>query len=245
MEKTAVSKKVDKNISEFKKIFADCQDIKQKEMTLGSKQRKCYLAYIEVNLQSTTFEASALGKLIASLWGMEDDELCHMLDQNAFGISDMTSFTTIEDAADALLTGDPILFVDGYDKALKIADKGYPSMGVKESDSEKVVRGSNEGFSDSIKLNTALIRRRIRSPKLKVRELKAGVRSKTNVDLVFMEDLAYPELLNEIENRLNKYAIDGVLDSGVLEQLAEEKMVFSVSGISDNTKTGSGGNGGA
>lgn len=223
MEKTAVSKNIDKNISVFKKIFSDCKDIKQKEMTLGSKQRRCYLAYIEVNLQSTTFEASALGKLIASLWGMEDDELCRMLDENAFGISDMTAFTTMEDAADAMLTGDPILFVDGYDKALKIADKGYPNMGVKESDSEKVVRGSNEGFSDSIKLNTALIRRRVRSPKLKVRELKAGVRSKTNVDLVFMDDLVYPGLVDEVENRLNKYAIDGVLDSGVLEQLAEKK----------------------
>ena len=111
MEKIVVSKDINKNISEFKKIFADCKDIKQKEMTLGSKQRRCYLAYIEVNLQSTTFEASALGKLIASLWGMEDDELCRMLDENAFGISDMTAFTTMEDAADAMLTGDPILFV--------------------------------------------------------------------------------------------------------------------------------------
>ena len=223
MEKVPVSRNINENISVFKKIFADCKDIKQKEMTLGSEQRKCFLAYIEVNLQSTTFEASALGKLIESLWEMEDDKLCQMLDENAFGISDMTAFTTMEDAADAMLTGDPILFVDGYDKALKIADKGYPNMGVKESDSEKVVRGSNEGFSDSIKLNTALIRRRVRSPKLKVRELKAGVRSKTNVDLVFMDDLVYPGLLGEIENRLNKYAIDGVLDSGVLEQLAEKK----------------------
>ena len=223
MKNIPVSRNVNENISIFNKIFADCQDIKKKEMTLGSKQRKCFLVYIEVNLESTTFEASALGKLIASLREMEDDKLCQMLDENAFGISDMTAFTTMEDAADAMLTGDPILFVDGYDKALKIADKGYPNMGVKESDSEKVVRGSNEGFSDSIKLNTALIRRRVRSPKLKVRELKAGVRSKTNVDLVFMEDLAYPELLDKIEDRLNKYAIDGVLDSGVLEQLAEEK----------------------
>ena len=91
MEKTAVSKNIDKNISVFKKIFADCKDIKQKEMTLGSKQRRCYLAYIEVNLQSTTFEASALGKLIASLWGMEDDELCRMLDENAFAWNSIQS----------------------------------------------------------------------------------------------------------------------------------------------------------
>lgn len=223
MENTPVSTNIKENISAFKKTFADCKDIKMKEMTLGSRQRICFLAYIEVNLEATTFEASALGKLIASLRELDDGILRQRLDENAFGISDMTMFPTIEEAADAMLTGDPVLFVDGYGKALKIADKGYPNMGVKESDSEKVVRGSNEGFSDSVKLNTALIRRRLRSPKLKVREVKAGVRSKTNVDLMFMEDLAYPELVEEIERRIKKYEIDGVLDSGIMEQLAEEK----------------------
>ena len=55
------------------------------------------------------------------------------------------------------MTGDAILFVDGYPHAIKIPDQGYPNMGVNEADSEKVIRGSNEGFADSVKVNTALI----------------------------------------------------------------------------------------
>lgn len=223
MVKERVSTSIQKNIEAYKNLFCDCADIKMKEMTLGDGKRRCFLSYIEVNLQSTTFEASAVGRLIAFLGTITDEELCQRLDANALGIADMTPCETMEEAADAMLTGDPILFIDGYDKALKIADKGYPSLGVKETDSEKVVRGSNEGFADSVKLNTALIRRRVRSPKLKVREIKAGVRSMTNVDLVYMEDLAYPSLLQDIETRLRKYEIDGVLDSGIIEQLAEEK----------------------
>lgn len=224
MDRTPVSREIQANITRYKAIFSDCSDIKMKEMWLGKEGNiRCFLAFIEVNVTSTTFESSALGKAVAALEGLSPEEIPAAFNENQMGISDMTSFTTVEEAANAMLTGDPILFVDGYDKALKIADKGYPTLGVKESDSEKVVRGSNEGFSDSIKLNTALIRRRIRSTKLKVRELKAGVRSNTNVDLVYMDDLAYPQLLDEIEKRLKKYEIDGVLDSGVLEQLAEEK----------------------
>lgn len=223
MAKTPVAKEIEHNISAYKNVFKDCADIKMKDMVLGREKRRCFLAYIEVNVASTTFEASALGKIIEYLGEIEESGLNAKLDDNMPGISDMSIFTTIEDAADAMLTGDPILFVDGYDKALKIADKGYPNMGVTESDSEKVVRGSNEGFSDSVKLNTALLRRRIRSSQLKVRELKVGVRSKTNADIVFMEDLAYPSLVKEIEKRLKAYEIDGVLDSGILEQLAEEK----------------------
>ena len=122
-----------------------------------------------------------------------------------------------------LLTGEAILFVDGFDRAVKIPDDGYPNMGITEVDSEKVIRGSNEGFCDSVKQNAALIRKRIRSPRVKVRGLKAGIRSNTNVYLVYVEDLANPGLVKEIEKRLQDFTIDGILDSGMLEQLAEKK----------------------
>ena len=146
-----------------------------------------------------------------------------MLEQNALGTSDATYFTTIEEAGDGLLTGEAIFFVDGFAKAVKIPDDGYPNMGVNEADSEKVVRGSNEGFGDSVKQNAALIRKRIRSPQVKVKEKKAGVRSNTNVYLVYMEGIVYPELVAKIEEQLDGFEIDGVLDSGVIEQLSEEK----------------------
>ena len=94
-------------------------------------------------------------------------------------------------------------------------------MGVKESQSEKVIRGSNEGFAESIKVNTALIRKRLRTPKVKVKESFAGRRSYTNVNLVFMEDLIHPDLLQNIEERLKTFEIDGVPDRGIIEQLTE------------------------
>ena len=74
-----------------------------------------------------------------------------------------------------------------------------------------------------MKQNAALIRKRIRSPRVKVRGLKAGIRSNTNVYLVYVEDLANPGLVKEIEKRLQDFTIDGILDSGMLEQLAEKK----------------------
>ncbi len=122
-----------------------------------------------------------------------------------------------------MFAGDVLILVDGFEKAMKIPDKGYPGMGVQEPQSEKVIRGSNEGFADSIKINTALIRKRLRTPKLKVREVRLGTRSNTNVDIVYMEDLVYPKLIGEVEKRLSRYEIDGVMDSGIIEQLSEEK----------------------
>ncbi|MGN0343219.1 MAG: spore germination protein [Roseburia sp.] len=218
-----ISTSLAENIRGFKEIFCDCADIKMRQMQIGAGQKvSCFVAYIEVTGGETIFERSLVGKLLNSLSDCDRQEICRQLDANALGLSDATPFSTLTDAAAGLLTGDTILFVDGWDKALKIPDKGYPQMGINEADSEKVIRGSNEGFSDSIKANTALIRKRIRSPKVKVREKTLGVRSQTKVDLVYMEGITHESLLQEIERRLDGFEIDGVLDSGIIEQLSED-----------------------
>ena len=113
--------------------------------------------------------------------------------------------------------------MDGYPDAFKLPDKGYPAMSIQEIDSEKVIRGSNEGFADSIKINTALIRRRLRSTRLKCKEVKKGLRGHSNVDILYVRDLVKPGLVEEVEKNLDSYVIDHVGDSGVLEQFAEAK----------------------
>ena len=220
-EKTKISERLDENIAHMEELFHTCDDIKKKRMNLGkNRDVACYLTFIEVSVDMGN---SALLEVLKYLRGLEREEILRVLEQNALGTSDATYFTTIEEAGDGLLTGEAIFFVDGFAKAVKIPDDGYPNMGINEADSEKVVRGSNEGFGDSVKQNAALIRKRIRSPQVKVKEKKMGVRSNTNVYLVYMEGIVYPELVAKIEERLEGFEIDGVLDSGVIEQLSEEK----------------------
>ena len=222
--KTRISTDLQLNIDRYQRLFADCADIKMRRMALGqNKSRECFIAYIEVSVSNMLLETTALGRALAYLGEAPDEEVNSVVDKNAMGISDVTPFLYVEDAAQGMLTGDAILFVDGYDKALKIADKGYPGAAIKEPDSEKSIRGSREGFTDSIKMNTALIRKRLRSTRVRVKELEQGVRSHTKVDMVYMQDLANPMVLEEIQKRLEAYEIDGVLDSGVIEQLAERK----------------------
>lgn len=221
MDEQKISPRIRENIDRMESYYRDCADIKKKQMMLGREQDvEAYLMFIEVSVSSGT---SSLGETLKFLNEKSKEEISHILSENALGISDATYFATIQEAVDGLLTGEAILFVDGFDKAVKIPDKGYPSIGIFEADSEKVVRGSNEGLCESVKLNAALIRKRIRSSKVKVRQMTAGVRSNTNVYIMYIEDLARQEVLQEIEKRLARFEIDGVLDSGILEQLSEEK----------------------
>lgn len=212
------------NITNFEELFSDSEDIKKRKIKVGKNlESECYIAYVEVAISNVDWKDSAVGKLLEKLRTLPESQLAGYVRDNFYDISDAKPFETIEDAAQAMLTGDAIFFLDGYNKAIKIPDKGYPSRGVYETESEKVIRGSNEGFSESVKLNTALIRKRLRSPHVKVRETFVGRRTNTNVDLVYIKDLIHPEILEQIEKRLQEFEIDGALDSGIIEQLTERR----------------------
>ena len=217
-----------KNLAENKKellsILGDCADIKKIPIQIGiGRDIECFITYVEITGGSLMFSKSVFGRLVKQLNEMTKEEVYESLSNNVLGITDITFFDTMEDAVGGMFAGDVLVLVDGFDRVFKIPDKGYPGMGVQEPQSEKVIRGSNEGFADSIKINTALIRKRLRTPKLKVREVRLGTRSNTNVDIVYMEDLVYPKLVGEVEKRLSRYEIGGVMDSGIIEQLSEEK----------------------
>ena len=219
-----VSCSIEENEKNLRQMFSACDDLKIRKMNMGKNgKRECLICYIEVNTGNMLF--NALAQFISYLDTLSEEEITKAVEDNAFGLSDAAPLKTMEDVSVGILIGDTVLFVDGVGVALKIPDQGYPKMGVGEADTEKVVRGSNESFTESEKANTALIRKRIRSNHLKVKEIKVGLRSFTNVGIVYIEDLAEPKLVKEIEERINEYEIDGILDSGVVEQLTEENWV--------------------
>ena len=222
MQKIEITSDVEKNEQKIRKAFGECDDVKFRQMEIGKEKKiKGFLCYIEVNVGNEML--NVLGTMIAYLESLSPEQMEQTIKGNTFALSDAEPFVYMEDAIRGVLIGDAVFFIDGFAGAIKIPDKGYPKMGVGEADTEKVVRGSSESFTDSEKANTALIRRRIRNTGLKVKEFQVGVRSFTNVAIVYMEDLADPKLVEETKRRLQTYEIDGVMDSGVLEQLAEEK----------------------
>ncbi len=222
-EKRPLTSDIDENIRLIDEMFKNCDDIKNRSMKLGSEaQVKARIYYVEVAINNITIEESVIGKLLGRLMGMTTQEIYEYLDANALGITDVKELETVEDAVMGVMVGDGVLFIDGYDKAVKIKSKGYPMMGVGSSEVEKVIRGSREGFSDALKANTALMRKRVRNNSFKVREYIIGRFSNTTVAITYVDGLARASVLKEIERRLEKLDVDGLTDSGIVEQLTEE-----------------------
>lgn len=218
--KTQIAPGLQQNLTWIREKCTNCDDILLRQMKIGNPGIDCLIVYIETAVSNMMLEDSVIGKLLNHLWEMENAEIERAMEENGLGISDTAEFIYLEDAMDAMLAGNAVFFLDGYPRALKIGSKGYPGLGVAKAESEKVLRGSREGFSESVKLNTALIRKRIRSTGLKVEENFLGVRSNTVTALVYEEDLVRPELLAEIKKELQEFLVDAIPDSGVIEQLS-------------------------
>lgn len=223
-----MKKQVSLNIAEneqwMRERCRDCGDILFRPMNLGKGGNvSCLAVYMEVTVSNLMLEESMLGRMINQFRDLPREDLIKCIRENELGISDAGPLESLEDGMSAMLAGNLILLVDGYDKVIKIGSKGYPAKAVANTQSEKVLKGSNEGFGESVKVNTALIRKRLRSTDLKVEEFYAGERSNTLVQVLYMKELAYPDVVDMVKERFNAYRIDGVLDSGVLEQLGEKE----------------------
>ncbi len=152
------------------------------------------------------------------------------------GFTDVEPIDTFEKIEGVLMSGNAVLVIntvknadgdgasDGQCRALKVKANGYPGLSIGEAKDEQVLRGSSEGFSESYKTNEVLIRKRIRSYELKISEITVGVRSKTGLAVVYMEHLVRREVLLDLQNRLKSFRIDGVMDSGMIEQLTDHEV---------------------
>lgn len=109
-----------------------------------------------------------------------------------------------------LLSGVTCLFIDGYEECMSIDCRTYPARGVGEPEKDKVMRGSRDGFVETLIFNTALIRRRIRDPKLTMEILTAGESSHTDIAVCYMKGRVDEDLLDRIRKKIQSLKVDAL-----------------------------------
>ena len=109
-----------------------------------------------------------------------------------------------------VLSGPACLFIDGYKECIVLDCRTYPARSVDEPDKDKSLRGSRDGFVETIVFNTALMRRRIRDPHLIMEMTEAGQASRTDIAICYMSDRVDIELLNNLKKRIENLQLDGL-----------------------------------
>lgn len=225
--KGILQKELEKNRKILGDILRDCDDVVKREFYFGGKdKRKACLFFVDGMANKEVLEETVIRPMMRKgridIEELQDSFLYSYVVTEILEMSDLKEAERLEDVVTKILTGNTVLLLDGCKKAIVIANNAAPTRGVQEADQEVAMRGPKDSFTEVMRCNTVLIRRRIKDSRLKVKQMAVGERSKTYVEMMYVEDLVRPEVLEEIQNKLENVSMDGVLDSGMLEELLTE-----------------------
>lgn len=212
-----ITPKVDENISYLKELLSDTSDIVYRKFNIG--QWKAAIVYIDGMADKIVINNFILESLML---GSERIENVMQIKDNLLTVSDMKEVLKLGDGVKAMMSGETMMFIEGIPASYVIATRSWPARGVSEPSGETVIRGGRDGFTETIRFNTALVRRRIRDTRLKFVSKSVGVRSKTDVVIAYIDDIVNKDVLSRVLKRIENINIDAVLDSGYIEQLIED-----------------------
>lgn len=225
-QKFDLSKDLSLNIETIKHIMGYPRDILAREFTLtsGIEIKAAVVAMAGLSKNDLVNE-----QIIGTLLQEENfkrfkntKDLFEQIRQHGLPNINVKEETNFENIINELINGNSILFLSGIEKALSVGSPGWQDRQVSQPITENVIRGPRDGFTENIEINIALIRRRVKSHDLRVDSLKTGTQTKTDISIVYLKGVADQKVIDEVKRRLNRIEVEGILESGYVEELIED-----------------------
>lgn len=224
-----ISKDIQENLNYIENILKDNDDLVIRHLEVGEIIKvKMAIIYIDGLVDKGFISEYAVGSLIQEeeLKSFTEEgyrtSILEVVKEEVLATSEIQEQKSWDTIIRFILSGDTLLLINNSDQGIIIGTRGAPSRGIGEPETEAVIRGPREGFTEVGRFNTSLIRRRLRDHNLRVKIYSIGRRTKTDVSVMYIDDIVDPKLLNEVNKRLEDIDIDGILDSSTLEYLIED-----------------------
>jgi hypothetical protein len=214
-----ISDQLEDNLRELKIIYHKCHDIHIHPFTIG-QTTKAFVIYIEGLVDLELLNKDVLTPLIRepeAEWNYTVKDLSTLV-----SISNISEIVRMDDLISYLSSGCVGLFVQGVSSCFSLGIAKWEKRGIEEPSAESIVRGPREGFTETLAINTSMLRRKIKSPAMKMITYKIGTHTQTSVIAVYMDGIARESLIEEVHQRISDIRIDGILESGYIEGLIED-----------------------
>lgn len=224
-----ISDSLEQNASDLRLLLANCSDAVFKEFCFGpAVQQRGMVVFFDGLVDKREIEFHLLKPLVSELnLHHAQSEINHQdvlvrIQHNVISMAEIKPVDTLQDVCHHIGSGDTILLIEGARQGLVAGTRSWEGRSVEAPENEVVVRGPKEAFTETLRFNTAMLRRRIKSTSFKIESLVIGRITKTDVVVCYIDSIAPPGLVADVKDRLNAIDIDGILDSGYLEEFLEE-----------------------
>ncbi len=232
-----IHKNIEKNYQQLMETFENCFDIVKRRLT-NIEGRKVIVTFSDGLVTKDSIAENVIRPFLGFSFDKEGFSPRNLEDlkEKLLTAVDIKPEADFQKAVTKCLSGDTVVFVDGYDQALIIQTRGWPNRGIPKPYTQQAVRGPKEGFTETLLFNVALLRRKIRSPKLKTEILQKGNLTQTDICMVYLEGAVQEELVEKVRKRLQDIDVEYILESGHIEQLIEDNPRTVFSTIGNNEK---------
>ncbi|MBQ4051892.1 MAG: spore germination protein, partial [Oscillospiraceae bacterium] len=223
----------------LEKMLSGTADLMNKKLMIGDVQ----LSFIMIEgMVSLSLLAQMISRpLLGHDFGEhpEPEKIRDFILEQTVMAADQKQVKTLDEAVKLAMSGFVVIFIDGAAQAIALGAQGFSFRSVGEPEGEVNERGSREGFTEPLKINMSLIRRRVKSGALKFESFQVGEKSRTDGCLVYMTDAVSPVLLEDVRRRLSKVKLPHVLDTGYLQPFLEGDTLspFSEVGVTERPDT--------
>lgn len=230
------------NLTTIRNVFGDSSDLIFREFSFGvEKKVDAALVFIDGMSDIKIINESIMKPLMYDTHLFDFRELpvnntIENIQKNLLSVGDVKKVSSIDKVVDGCLGGDTALFIDGSREAMLITSKGWEKRHVSEPKTEVVVRGPREGFTESLRVNTSMLRRKIRNADLTLETMRLGRKTKTDICIAYLNKVVNPKLVEEVKRRLKQINIDGILESGYIEGFIEDAPFSPFSTIANSEK---------
>ncbi|MGZ4135219.1 MAG: spore germination protein [Tumebacillaceae bacterium] len=216
---------LDQNEAMLKQEFRNCSDLVFRKVRTKQQASRLLVVYVDGMVDTKHLDEVILKPLLYEglPQGLETvQDLEQLVEEQMIPVGQVQAVGKIADVVQKVLAGNVAIVAEGVDRALLASVEGGEKRSLQEPVGESVIRGPREGFTESIRTNTSLIRRKIKSARLKMETVTLGELTQTGVVFAYLEGLATEELVSEVRERLQRIKIDGVLESGYVEEFLED-----------------------
>lgn len=219
-----LTKNLDTNIIDFNEFIGNSHDVNIRKLTLTAKKDiNAAIMFVDGLVDKAAINDAVIKPLLTCLHESHaSSDFLSIISEKVIRNLQMEQADHWVDILDKLFSGDTILFVDGYKSALIIGSKKWLDRGVQEAETEQVIFGPKDSFSETLLTNTMLIRRRIKSPKLQMEYFKLGSLTKTDIILSYIKGIANPKLIEEVKARLKRIETDAIISATSVEEFIED-----------------------
>ncbi|MEH7386501.1 spore germination protein [Bacillus sp. JJ1521] len=207
---------LNQNIEVLKTIYKDCSDVVFREFSIG-RSINAVLLYIDGLSNTEEVDQHVLMPLM-QMKNHEHGAIFEKIKQE-ISVSDIKDVYSITDIFKQISNGNSIILIEKETKGISIGLPNWEKRSIMEPDAEPVIRGPREGFIETLRVNTSLLRRKIRHPLLKMKQIDIGRYTETPVIVAYIEGIADSTLVDEVTSRLKRIKIDGILESGYIEEM--------------------------